>query len=90
MNKTHHLCYTCKNARKEETEFGNTIYVSFKCRILDIDHHCVVIRLPNTNHVVECPKYIPTSKKERLLRKWFWRWLKSSAPASSSKPKPTR
>ena len=72
----HHLCYSCKNAKREKVETKKTVYVSYACKIKekDVDYHRIVIRLPQTNHVLECPKYSKVSKVEVWKRKFFW-WI---------------
>lgn len=72
MKETHHLCFTCKNARITTAELASTIYVSYECRYKDIEHHAITVRLPQTNHVVECPKYVLASFILRMKRRWFW------------------
>jgi len=69
-----HLCFTCKNAKIFETEDTKKIYVSFGCKYPDIEHHAIVVRLPRTNHVVDCPKYIQAGLRQRIIRKFFW-WI---------------
>jgi len=74
MKKDFHLCYTCKNAQITKADVGDTTYISYECKYKDIEHHAIVVRLPQTNHVISCPKYEKASLWERLKRKWLWRF----------------
>lgn len=66
----YHLCYTCKNAEKTEAEGKDVIYVSFRCGLkASANDHRIVIRAPDTKHVIECPRYEKVNLFERIRRK---------------------
>lgn len=77
MEKIHHLCYLCKHSKREVVESAKVTYVSYACKFKNknIDYHNIVIRLPQTNHVIECPRFKKISFLERLKRIFLWRWL---------------
>ena len=72
MKETHHLCFTCKNAKTTTAELTSTIYVSYECKYKDVEHHAIVVRLPQTNHIISCPKYQKAPLYERVRRRLFW------------------
>jgi len=74
MKETHHLCFTCKHAKPTTSELANTIYVSYECKYKDVEYHAITVRLPQTNHIVECKKYEKAPLLERIKRRAFW-WI---------------
>lgn len=67
-----HLCYSCTNAVATEAEGKDVIYVSFRCKFKEgSNEHCIIIRSPETEHVLECPKYNKVSFIERIKRKYL-------------------
>lgn len=74
MKENHHLCYTCNNAKPTTSELADTIYVSYECKYKDVEYHAITVRLPSTNHVIECSRYVKASFWERAKRKMFWWW----------------
>ncbi len=74
MKEPIHLCLSCKYAKMFEAEGKNNIYISFGCKSKDTDLHNLIVRLPISDYIIECPKYKKASLIEKIKRKLFW-WI---------------
>ena len=72
MKELKHLCLSCKYGKMFEAEGVKQIYISFGCKFKDADFHQLIVRLPISDYVVECPKYEKASKWTIIRRKLLW------------------